>query len=74
MNFIKSEALRSRYVNDISFSYCNYESFLDELTAYKDKIIDSFDNFELLAALRTYRDAVVLCAPCSSWAMPSFRM
>ena len=32
------------------------------------RIIDSFDDFELLAALRTYRDAVVLSAPCSSWA------
>lgn len=32
------------------------------------RIIDSFDNFELLAALRTYRDAVVLSVPCSSWA------
>lgn len=32
------------------------------------RIIDSLDNSELLAALRTYRDAVVLSAPCSSWA------
>lgn len=32
------------------------------------RIIDSLDNFELLVALQTYRDAVVLSAPCSSWA------
>lgn len=32
------------------------------------RIIDALDNFELLAALRTYRDAVVLSAPCSAWA------
>ena len=32
------------------------------------RIIDSFDSFELLAALQTNRDAVVLSAPCSSWA------
>ena len=31
-------------------------------------IIDSLDSFELLAALRTYRDAVVLSVPCSAWA------
>jgi len=62
LNFIKSEALRSRYVNDISFSYCNYESFLDELTAYKDKIIDSFDNVEIVSCL-TYDS----CAGAGNW-------
>ena len=31
-------------------------------------IIDSLNNFELLAALRTCHDAVILSAPCSSWA------
>lgn len=32
------------------------------------RIVASIDDFALLAALRTYRDAVGLIAPCSSWA------
>lgn len=32
------------------------------------RIVDSLDNFELLAELRTFRDAVVLSVPCASWA------
>lgn len=34
----------------------------------KYKIIDSLNHSELLTALRTYRDAVVISAPCSAWA------
>lgn len=32
------------------------------------RIVDTLDNFELLAVLRTFRDTIVLSAPCSSWA------
>lgn len=32
------------------------------------RFIDSLDNSELLSALRSNRDAVVLSAPCSAWA------
>lgn len=47
-----------------------YSELLEKISALRDeyRIIDSINNFELLAALQTYRDAVVLSAPCSSWA------
>lgn len=32
------------------------------------RIVDTLDDFELLAVLRTFRDTIVLSAPCSSWA------
>lgn len=47
-----------------------FSGIVEKISALRTdyRIIDSFDNFELLAALRTYRDAVVLSAPCSAWA------
>ncbi len=48
----------------------NFSAFTQKISALRTeyRIVDSLDNFELLSALQTYRDAVVLSAPCSSWA------
>ncbi len=48
----------------------NFSRLAEKINALRSeyRIINSIDHFELLTQLRTYHDAIVLSAPCSSWA------